>query len=266
MGRLTIFAKANLDVRDSLHSFRIAGKVLWNGINEVVRTRFPTTVVRIRHETWTRSDALLAARGDVPADLASRNLPLDPYPATTQFSQALFDARCDVVVLSVQPDVMTGLVRHRRDGYLLYPQNRNAWPGDDQRWLRREFAPPTSLDIVTSMRNFETIIGRLRERSSASILVYNMSAVVPGESVHCHAGLEEILSTRIRKFNVALAELSQRTGISVIDVDAVVARAGADRTKLDAVHLTADGCRLVAEEVVRVLDDLGCFAIAEANG
>ena len=65
MGRLTIFAKANLDVRDSLHSLRIAGNVLWNGINEVVRTRFPTTVVRIRHETWTRSDALLAAPGEM---------------------------------------------------------------------------------------------------------------------------------------------------------------------------------------------------------
>lgn len=266
MGRLTIFAKANLDVRDSLHSLRIAGKVLWNGINEVVRTRFPATVVRIRHETWTRSDALLAAHGRVPTDLASRDLPLDPYPASTQFSQALFETQCDVVVLSVQPDVMTGLLRHRRDGYLLYPQNWNGWSVDNQQWLRSEFSPPTSLDTITSMRNFETIIGRIRERSSAPILVYNMSAVVPGESVHCYAGLDETLSTRIRKFNLALTELSQRTGVSVIDVDAVIARAGADRTKLDAVHLTADGCRLVAEEVVRVLDDLGSFTAAETRG
>jgi hypothetical protein len=46
-------------------------------------------------------------------------------------------------------------------------------------------------------------------------------------------------------------------------VDAIVARAGADRAKLATVHLTAEGCRLVAEEVVCVLDELGCFTPAE---
>src|SRR5664279_3302972 len=227
LGRLTIFAKANLDVRDSLHSFKIGGKVLWNGINELVRDRFPGTVVRLRHETVARSDALLEARGEVPAELLSRKLPLDPYPASAQFSQALFEADCDVVTLSIQPDVMTRFVRHKHDGYLLYPANYETWPATDKQWLRDEFAWLPLMDAETSMSNFEKIIARIRERSDAAILVYNLSAVVPGESVHCYEGLDEILSTRIRKFNVALAALSQRTGISVIDVDAVIARAGA---------------------------------------
>ena len=69
----------------------------------------------------------------------------------------------------------------------------------------------------------------------------------------------------MRRFNLGLAELSQQTGISVIDVDRIVARAGADRLKLDTVHLTAEGCRLVAEEVVRVLDDLGYLPAAERD-
>lgn len=262
MGRLTIFAKANLDVRDSLHSFKIGGRVLWNGINELVRARFPGTVVRLRHETCGRSDTLLDARDEVPLELLSRCLQLDPYPASSQFSQALFETECDVIALSIQPDVMNRLVRHRRDGYLLYPANFEAWPAADRQWLRDEFTNLPLLEAESSMNNFEKIIARIRERSTAPILVYNVSAVVPGESVHCHEGLDEILSTRSRRFNVALAELSQRTGISVIDVDAIVARAGADRVKIDALHLTADGCRLVAEEVVRVLDDLGCFSMA----
>jgi hypothetical protein len=259
LGRLTIFAKANLDVRDSLHSYRIAGKVLWNGINDLVRSRFPGTVVRLRHEIWTRSDALLEARGEIPAELLARDLPLAPYTLAAQFSQTLFEVDCDVIALSMQPDVMTRLARHRRDGYFLYPANRHRWSAADNRWLRSEFTYEMPIDVDRSMANFENIIARLRERSAAHILVYNMSSVVPGESIHCHEGLDEILSTRIRKFNVALAGLSRRTGISVIDVDAIVARAGADRVKLDPVHLTADGARLVAEEVVRVLDDLGCF-------
>ena len=68
------------------------------------------------------------------------------------------------------------------------------------------------------------------------------------------------MATRIRRFSLGLAELSQRCGISVIDVAAVVARMGADVVKVDALHLTAAGCRGVAEEVVRVLDDLGIFS------
>ncbi len=83
--------------------------------------------------------------------------------------------------------------------------------------------------------------------------------MVPGDTVHRHLGLPETLATRIRRFDVGLAELSQRTGISVIDVDAVLARTGAMRAKLDALHFTAEGCRTVAEEIVRVLDDLGCL-------
>jgi hypothetical protein len=54
-----------------------------------------------------------------------------------------------------------------------------------------------------------------------------------------------------------LTELSESTGISIIDVDTIVARHGADALKIDAMHLTPAGYELVAYEVVRVLDDLG---------
>ena len=40
-------------------------------------------------------------------------------------------------------------------------------------------------------------------------------------------------------------------------VDSLLARKGADALKLDPVHLTPQGYRLIAEEVVRVLEDLG---------
>jgi hypothetical protein len=113
------------------------------------------------------------------------------------------------------------------------------------------------------MRNLAAVMARLQRCSAAPILVYNLSAIVPGEWIHCHQGSGEILSTRIRRFNLALTELSEQTGISIVDVDAIVARAGADRLKVDYWHLTAEGCRLVAEEVVRILEDLGCLPAAE---
>ena len=264
MHRLTIFAKGNLDLRDSLHSLRIGRKVLWNGINEIVRARFPGALVRLRHEVWTRSDALLQTNGTVPAAIAERRLPLGPYTAAAQFSAALFDTDCDVIVLSILPDLANSLVRHRRDGYLFYPSNWQAWPSEDAAWLRNEFAGVDVLDVENSMHNLGRIVARLRERSPAPVLIYNVSAVVPGDSVHCYEGLGETFANRVRRFNLGLVELSQRTGISIVDVDTLLARAGADRLKLDTIHLNAEGCRLVAEEAVRILDDLGCFSFAEA--
>jgi GDSL-like lipase/acylhydrolase family protein len=263
--RVTIFAKGNLDVRDSLHVLRNGDMVIWNGINEIMRARHPGHLVRLRHELFTRSDALLEARGEVPAGLMDRALPLDPYTVASQFSTALFQTEADVFVLSIQPDLTMGLFRHKRDGYLLYSNNLQSWPAAENAWFKDDFDGVGLLDVAQSMANLERIVARLRDRSPAYILIYNVSSVVPGEFVHNHEGMDDIFSTRIRRFNLALIEMSQRTGVSVIDVDAVLARAGAAHLKLDAVHLTAEGCRLVAEEVVRVLDDIGCFAPAESG-
>jgi hypothetical protein len=265
VNRLTLFAKGNLDLRDSLHSLRLGGERVWNGIGEIVRQRHPDWTVRVRHETWTRSDALLEATGAVPADLAARAPPLEAYPAASQFSTAVFEADPDAIVLSIQPDLTTSLVRNKRDDYLLLPNGWQTWPKDDQDWIRANFTSVPPLDVESAMANFARIVERIRAASTAPILVYNVSAAVPGEQFHSHQGMQDAFSTRIRQFNLGLIQLSQKTGISVIDVDAILARAGADRSKLDALHLTAAGCRLVAAEVVRVLEDLGLFQPAETR-
>jgi len=262
--RLTLFAKGNVDVRDSLHLHRVNGEVLWNGINEVVRARLPGTTVRVRHETFTRSDALLLADGRVPGDVEARAGLLGAYPPPSQFGRAVFEARADATILSILPDVANEMLRHRRDGYLLYAGDAPAWPDADRRWLRADFEPLARLDAGASMANFERLVARLRAGSDAPILVFNVSSVIPGDTVHDHVGQEDSLATRIRRFNLGLVELSQRTGVCVVDVDTVVARHGADRCKIDALHLNATGCRLVAEEVVRILDELLCLSNAPA--
>jgi hypothetical protein len=264
MSRLTLFAKGNVDVHDSLHSFALGGKRLWNGINEIVRQRFPGTVIRLRHETLTRLDAVVAADGRIPPDLAERDLPLGIYSAKAQFSAALFDGGSDVVVLSIMSDVVNAMLRHRQDGYPFFPYGMADWPAEHRAWLRRTFTPPEQIDAAASMAALAGVVERIRLRSDAPILVYNLSAVSPGDTIHCHQGLDDVFATRVRRFNLGLIDLSRSTGISIIDVDTIVARAGADRVKLTPLHLTAEGHRLVAEEVVRVLADYGCFATTGA--
>jgi hypothetical protein len=257
VGRLNIFAKGNLDVRDSLHALRLGGALAWNGVNEVLRVKAPGVVARVRHETCVRSDMLLAARGVVPTAIAKRELDLGAYPAGSQYSQTVFETEADAIALSVQPELNVGVARHRQDGFLFFPNGCESWRALDRAWLGEHFAPEGPLDVAASMSNLAAIIARVRCSSDAAILIYNLSSVTPGEQVHAHDGLDELLSTRMRRLNLGLIELSQQTGISIIDVDAIVARGGADRLKFDALHLTSEGCRAVAEEVVRVLADLG---------
>ena len=259
MRRMTFFVKGNVDVHDSLHSCRVGGNVVWNGINAVLRVDRPDVLVRIKHETWTRSDAVLALTGEIPEELRARNLPLGFYPLESQFGTRLFDAKADVYILSIQPDVATGLLCHRNSGYLFYPNEATKWPEDDRLWLRSAFQPLGHLSVKQSMSCLTSIIERIRSKSEAPILIYNLSPIVPGESIHCYKGMGETLSGRIRQFNLGLTGLSETTGISVIDVDSLLARHGADEFKLDAMHLTPKGYELVAREVARVLDDLGVW-------
>jgi len=257
MRRLTLFVKGNVDVHDSLHSCRIGGKVVWNGINDVLRVSHPDCTARLKHETLTRTDALLLSDGTVPAALNARQLPLGSYPFSSQFSHAIFETRADAIIISVQPDIATALVRHKKDGFLFYASEADRWSAEDRQWLKSEFEPAEELDVAKSMANLTAIIEKIRERSDAPILMYNVSPLTPGEEIHCYAGLDETYSSRIRRFNLGLIELSGQTGVSIIDVDSVLARKGTDALKLDTIHLTAGGYRLVAEEVVRVLADLG---------
>ena len=256
MRRLTLFLKGNADLRDSLHSCRQGGELVWNGLGQLLRQRHPDLTVRLRHETCARSDLLLAAEGEVPAELAARNPPMGSMAAPMQYSRALFTAPADAVVLSLQPDITNTILRHRRDGWLLLPGESGAWPAADQAWLAEAFTALPLLDVEASMANLERIAEAVRAERDVPVLVYNLCAAIPGTLVHCHAGFEDALATRIRRFNLALVELSQRTGISVIDVDAILARHGAARLLLDPIHLSPDGCRLVAEEVARVLEEV----------
>lgn len=264
--RLNIIAKGNADVQSVLHALTEDHAVTWNGLNAVLRERRPGWTARVTHETMTRTDAVLAALGQIPPALAGRSLALGPFQVESQFQSRLFDGVADVVVLSIQPDVMNALVRHRGDGTLFYAYDAPSWPEADRDWLVANFRPEPALSAGQSMANFARIIGRLRQGGDPRILIFNLSPIVPWERVHCYQGVGETLAQRIRRFNLALTELSADTGVSIVDVDAVLARAGAEHLKLDAVALTAEGCRVVCEEVVRILDDLGCFAPTEAAG
>jgi hypothetical protein len=259
--RVKLFAKGNVDVRDSLVCSRVNGEVLWNGINVALEELGYDAIARVEHEVGPPLEQLLGCPRPVPTELASRALPLDPYSVGVQYGTRLFDADADAVVLSIQPSVCMTLCRHRREGYLLYAGTEHS--AENRAWIRAHFEPLPPCPPDAAMDHVERIVARLRERRERPILVYNMSFVVPAERIHSHVGTIDSLSTRIRRFNLALIELARQIPISIIDVDDVVARAGASRVKLDTVHYNAAGYRAIAETVADVLADHGLFRRVE---
>jgi hypothetical protein len=196
--------------------------------------------------------------------VAERALPLGVYPLTSQFSDALFTTDADAVILSILGDTATALYRHREDGYQFYAADSETWNASDREWLKARFIRTGLLDVAQSMDRLTKIVEKIRShREDVPILIYNVSPIIPGEVVYNYQGLDETYSTRCKRFNLALTDLSQETGISIVDVDTIIARSGADRLKVDAMHLTPEGYRLVAEEVVRILGDLGILPVVE---
>ena len=265
MPRITLFAKGNSDLRDCLLYLRQGEKVLWNGINTLVREQHSGFNIRVQHEPWTRSDALLATNGVSPASLEQAGLPHYNHPLKYQFSNALFETRADLYLLSIIPDLLNTLARHREDGHMFMPIATGDYSPAQREWLARNYEPLPLLSVDAALANFETIIARLRERTDAPVLVFNCSACLSGNSLFSYLGMKDTLSTRIREFNLGLVRLSQRTGIAIVDIDQLFARHGASRMSNDPAHMTAEGCQIACAEVVRIMEAYGLFAYDEQS-
>src|SRR5450631_950310 len=191
--QLRIFAKGNVDVKDTLLWSRVNGVVEWNGINELLRARHPNVLAKIRHETCTRLD-LIPLPGEIaaepPAEVANR-LPSGSHPIARQHHTAMFDAPADVVVLSMQSAATNTLVRHRRDGWLLLPDDLESWSADARGYLERECEYAGLVPVDVALARLQTLIQAIEEHLGATVLVYNLSPVSPGEHMHCWLGAED---------------------------------------------------------------------------
>ena len=98
-------------------------------------------------------------------------------------------------------------------------------------------------------------VGAVKDKTGANVFWMNTTTVDSREHVsNYHGAAEETRSLRIQRLSLALVGLSHELGISVIDVDRVLAEIGLD-------HLQDDAARnaVIRQEVFRVLEDYGYF-------
>jgi len=257
MRRLSILIKGNADLHDALFALHLHERCEWNGINECLLP--PGHRARVTHETFARSDILLQVPADVPGSLAKELPFLEPYSAASQFRSAIYSGAFDAIVLSVQPDVTNCVWEHKTEGYRFYVPSRSwsAWPEVNRQWMRADFRPRALLETHESMSAFATIVSRIRQTSQCPIVVANLSPWIEHENLHTYHGTSDCLTERIRRFNLGLIELSRSHDVSILDVERIVTGVGAHSLKRDLFALDATGCRLVAEEAVRIFESRG---------
>ncbi len=145
---------------------------------------------------------------------------------------ALIAAEPDIVLLSVMDDV-AGL------------PTRGANPEEAVQAVRT--------DLVAA-------INLIKEKVGAHVLITNVSTVdTTDRTYNYHGHAEEPVPLRIQRLDLMLIGVSNETGISIVDVDRLVAEMGA------AGHVGAAGeyddvaSARIAAEIVRIIDDYGFF-------
>lgn len=103
------------------------------------------------------------------------------------------------------------------------------------------------------------IVRLIKEKIGAYIIFFNCCCLDPQDCVHNYYNLDDSLSVRVQKLNLALMKLSMQEGISIIDVDYILAELGGDRHVLKALDYSAEAWEAISLEFLRVLEDVGFF-------
>jgi hypothetical protein len=147
----------------------------------------------------------------------------DPSPLPPALAARVADPLLDVAVLTVEPAV--------RDG-----------TGAEE--LRERLG---------------ALITGVKATGGPHVLVWNTSSVVPGDRTSRYRTGDEPLAVRAHRLNLVLMELSVLHGISIVDVDRVIAELGAADHVREAFRYSAEASDALCGETLRILEDIGFF-------
>jgi len=233
--------------------------ILREGEVSSARSDFILQSLRPLPAEWTRP---VAEQLELPPDyfrsqLFSRNMHVAGEAGTEEFPKR-------IVVLSIAPDVVRSLYRHRQHGFLVDPggwwlnQSLTRVLADRSRatWFRETFESIGKLDVAAFYENFTTIIELVKAVTEAHILVLNVLTVEPGSLVYNYQFVRNASTIRHHEFNLALVELSRKLDFSILDMDRLLKGIGVDG-QVDFGHFPPDRYQPIAGEAVRIMKDLG---------
>jgi hypothetical protein len=156
-----------------------------------------------------------------------------------------------VVVLSMADALTAGVWRHRATGLLIQPPRDRAeiWSDQAEEWLVEGFepVPPESDLLAAGISN----IAKHLEPLDAALVLFNTSTYVPGEEVFWYRPDDsETTAIRAARINLIADRLIPDLGLTVVDVDRVMAELGAGESVTGAGQYTAEALEVLAEEAL----------------
>jgi hypothetical protein len=166
----------------------------------------------------------------------------------------------DVMVCSVLPEVVNTIWRDRQTGYFVDPPSSwaQSLTSSQQDWFCERFEPIGPQPVDWSATALASLVGLVKSKLGAHVIIYNCSPLDPGDRTHNYVGVEETLYWRVQKFNFALLELSVNEGISIVDAERIVAEHGEHHVPR-ALEYSAEVHQQLCSEFVRILSDIGFF-------
>lgn len=129
--------------------------------------------------------------------------------------------------------------------------------GEIDRFEQGGMTPDES--VARIYEDLTEIVQRLKSKS-IRVLLANVSTLDPENPVFTCQGLsEEPFAVRAQRLNLMVTTASRQLGLSVIDVDRVIAEAGGQNTVDGPMSHNMRGCALIRDEIVRIIDDYGFF-------
>lgn len=260
---IRIFMKGNDDITDSLLSLQYGGQKITRGLHELIDEKYHGAFsIEVIREPFGHSDLIIQQLGIVPEELLQMELDNKENFITTQFKSRLFEEHVNVVVFSIQPDITHLLWKHRQKGYLFYPHTNweEKWTSKQKQWLQENFFPVEFIQVQQFKDNFIKIIRAIKEGLKAHVIMYNCSSFDPEDKQSNYYKLhDDTLAVRIQKFNLALMNISVLEGISIIDVDRLIAELGGGRHVLQCLSYSNEAYHAICQEFQRILEDIGFF-------
>lgn len=115
------------------------------------------------------------------------------------------------------------------------------------------------LDVNTFEDDTRRVANSLKAKG-AHVLFANVSTIDPDDTVTNYHGLQDDPpSLRAHKTALAILDLSNQLGVSVVDADRLLAEMGAAGHVEKIGHYDAEASDVICEEIKRILEDYGFF-------
>ena len=257
---IRLLIKSNEDVTDALLSMADGGSQLDAGARERIEAAYDGRfALKITQEPTARIECLHQQLAGVAFPDFLREQGLNSLVA--QFESQIFTTETDILLLSIQSDLILSLWRHLEAGVLVSPPPdwETIWSSEQKSWFKKQFQPLKYADGESYRESLTQLVKTLKDKTSAHIIVFGACSFEAKSEPYNMNNRDDSLTIRTHRLNLAMLEVSFSEGISFIDVDRILAEIGCVAHVNGRFRYSTTAYEAIRDEFMRVITDVGFF-------